>query len=192
MALLRNLYLIILITCARVSFSQPAALPNVNPKIHPPSPDFLFPRAQHGVITTQSTGSHHTWGTYIVTFWQSTAILPVIAAAHPLETFYQQAHLAFINAHLSQTVTHAYTYSLGALTFYVDTLDGSPIDWQIVLQFTSYMVGMTNRGWLNHYAAFVKNLITGTMIAVSVGVADGAAMWLNGGTSVQQFKNTPF
>ena len=75
----------------------------------------------------------------------------------------------------------------------MDTLDGSPIDWDMVFHFTSRMIERTNRGWTQHYTAMVRNTVTEvvTMISLEAG-AEAAGAWLNGGTSREQLPHDPF
>ena len=107
--------------------------------------------------------------------------------------FYQKAALEVIRVLSAQLVTNTFTFRLGALRLYVDTLDGGPINWQMLLSFASNMVGAANRGWTGHYGAFVKDRVTGVMTAVSLEAAGGVARaWLSGGSSVEQSRNDPF
>ena len=75
----------------------------------------------------------------------------------------------------------------------MDTLDGSPIDWQVLASFASKMVGAANRGWTGHYRALVKDRMTGALTVVSLEAADGVARaWSSGTSSVEQSRNDPF
>lgn len=193
MILLRNLYLSALFTCALAHATQPHHITASGPDGLSTASNGLFPRAPPGWLTTQSTGAHVTWGNHAVTFWRTTALLPVVAAATPLRDFYQKLTLATVQAITAQLVTNTYTFGLGALSLHIDTLDGSPIDWNTVIAFAGNMVGATNAGWTDHYAAVVKNTVTGVLTAVSLGVVgEGVGAWLGSGTSVEQFRNHPF
>ena len=156
----------------------------LSPRVPPKNP---------GLITNQPNVGHVKWGNYPITFLSTTAILPIAGAAIPLADFYRQAHGAVINAITSGLTTNTYSFTLGALKLYVDTLDGEHIDWQMLIQFTSQMVGFTNRGVTDHYVALVRDRLAGTLTVVALETAAGqASMWLNGGTSVEQYKNDPF
>lgn len=192
MILLRNLGFSFLLTCALATTPRPPHSPETSPSIGQPSPNLLLPRVQPAWITTQSTGAHVTWGNYAITFWRSTAILPVVAAVQPMRDFYNKVTLAAIQAMGNRLVTSSYKFGLGALNLHVDTLDGSPIDWEMLISFAGNMVGMTNLGWTDHYAAVVKDKVTGVLTLVSLDAGGAAVAWLNGGTWVEQFKNDPF
>ena len=98
-----------------------------------------------------------------------------------------------VRALTSHVITHTFTFGLGALNFYVDTLDGSPIDWRMLASFTSSMVGAANRGWTGHFRALVKDRMTGALTVVSLEAAGGVARaWLSGGSSVERSRNDPF
>ena len=183
MNLLRIVGLSFLLTYALATSPRPPRGPGTSLGVRQPSRNIVLPRW----LTTQSTGAHVTWGNYAVSFWRSTAILPVVAAAQPMRDFYRNFALAAIQAISNELVTNSYTFGLGALTLYVDTLDGSPIDWELMISIAAEMIGATNRGWTDHYAAVVKNTVTGVLTLVSLDAAGGAtAAWLNGGFSVEQ------
>ena len=92
-----------------------------------------------------------------------------------------------------QLVTKHYNFGLGALVLSIDSADGSPIDWNTVMEFASNMVGATNRGWTSHYAAMVKDTTTGALLAFSLQAAgEGVGLWLSAGRTVKQFPNDPF
>ena len=193
MMLLRNLYLLTLFACALATAPHPLNAREPNPNTSPPAPNVLVPRVPPNWISTQSTGQHSTLGRYAVTFWRATAILPVVAAAQPLADFYRKATLAAVQAISAQLITNSYTFGLGALSLYVDTLDRSPIDMEMLIQFAGNMVGLTNRGWTDHYTALVKDQVTGALTLISLEAAGGVAMaWLGSATSVEQYGNDPF
>ncbi|KAF6238229.1 hypothetical protein HO173_003509 [Letharia columbiana] len=193
MMLLRSLYLLTLFACTLATAPHPLHVRETNPDPSPPAPNVLDPRVPPNWISTQSTGQHGTRGRYAVTFWKATAILPVVAAAQPLADFYRKATLAAVQAISAQLITNSYTFELGALNLYVDTLDRSPIDMELLIQFAGNMVGLTNRGWTDHYTALVKNQVTGALTLISLEAAGGVAMaWLGSATSVEQYGNDPF
>ena len=176
-----------LLACALAAILQPS------PNDGPPTPNALHPRALPKFITTQSTGVHVIWGNYAINFWKSAAFLPLASAAHPMAEFYQRAALEVVRALTSHVITHTFTFGLGSLNLYVDTLDGSPIDWQMLASFASNMVGAANRGWTGHYGALVKDRMTGALTVISLEAAGGVARaWLSGGLSVEQSRNDPF
>lgn len=193
MILLRNLHLLILSASTLGIASHP--LIDAEPRPHSISsvPNILSPRARPDWLTTQSTGAHLTWGKYAITFWKSAAILPVVAAATPLRDFYTKATLAAVQASIARVETNRYTFGLGALNLCIDTLDGTPIDWQMLILFTGNMVGETKKGWTGHYMAMVKDKVTGVLTLISLEAVGGmATAWLSGGTTVEQFPNNPF
>lgn len=197
MILLKTVLLSLLLSsCALATPLQPLHLAAPGPYISvspPPDALLLLPRARSDWITTQSTAKHVTWGKYAITIWQSTALLPVVAAAQPLQEFYQKATLAAIQAVGAKLVTSRYVFGLGSLKLYIDTLDGSPVDWDMVISFAGRMVGAAKTGWTDHYAAVVKDKVSGALTAISLQAAGGTAVaWLSGGSGVEQFKNDPF
>ena len=149
-----------LLACALAAILQPS------PNASPPTPNALHHHALPKFITTQSTGVHVIWDNYAINFWESAAFLPLASAAHPMTEFYQRAALEVVRALTSHVITHTFTFGFGALNFYVDTLDGSPIDWQMLASFTSSMVGAANRGWTGHFRALVKDRMTGALTVV--------------------------
>ena len=180
MALLRKLYFFMLFTFALTTPLKPAHLTDATLNDIPHSRNVLSPRVPPNWISTQSIGGHFTWGIYATSICKSTAILPIVAAARPMAGFYRQATLAAQRATTANLVTNSFTFGLGALTLYVDTLDGSPIDWDMVVQFAERMMVEANRGWPNHYGALVKNRVTGVLTLVSLEAASGAVgAWLN-------------
>lgn len=190
MHLLRILYLSSFFTYA---LAAPSPSPHVldNSKNDNSLPQALSPRVppRHpGFITNQPTTSHVKWGNYPITFLTTTAIMPIVSAALPLADFYRQAHVAIINAITSGLTTNTYTFTFGALKLTVDRLDGDHIDWQMLIQFTSRMVGFANRGVTDFYVALVRDRLAGTLTVVALETAAGtASMWLNGGTSAVQY-----
>ncbi|KAF6222453.1 hypothetical protein HO133_001539 [Letharia lupina] len=191
--LLRSLYLLTLFACTLATAPHPLHVRETNPDPSSPTPTVLAPRFPPNWISTQSTGQHATSVRYAVTFWKATAILPVVAAAQPMADFYRKATLAAVQAIRAQSITNSYTFGLGVLNLYVDTLDRSPIDMEMLIQFVVNMVGVTNRGWTNHYAALVKDQVTGALTLISLEAAGGVAMaWLGSATSVEQYGNDPF
>ena len=197
MNLLRILYL-------SVFFTYTLAAPSLSPPVRDTSKnDIPLPRRRDlaprvppknpGYITNQPTTSHARWGRYPITFLTTTAILPIAGAAIPLAEFYRQAALAIINAITSGLTTHTFSFTLGALKLYVDTLDGGSIDWHMLIEFTSRMVGYANQGVTDFYVALVRDIGAGSLTVVAFETASGlASMWLNGGSSVEQYKNDPF
>ncbi|KAM0800323.1 hypothetical protein BDR22DRAFT_821805 [Usnea florida] len=197
MNLLRILYFSVFFTFALAAPSSSS--PHV---LDPSENDILLPHRAlsprvppkgWGVITNQPTVSHTTWGNYPITFLATTAILPIAGAATPMADFYRQAHVAIINAITSGLTTNTYSFTFGALKLYVDTLDGGHIDWQMLIHFTSRMVGWSNRGVTDFYVALVRDRVAGSLTVVALETAAGtASMWLSGGASVAQFENDPF
>ena len=196
MNLLRILYL-------SVFFTYALAAPSLSPHVLDTSKnDIPLPRRalsprvppkNPGFITNQPKVGHVSWGPYPITFLSTTAILPIASAATPLANFYTQAHGAIITAITSGLTTNTYSFTLGALKLVVNTLDGDHIDWQMLIRFTSQMVYFANRGVTDQYVALVRDRIAGTLTVVALETAAGQArMWLNGGTSVDQYKNDPF
>ena len=196
MNLLRILYLSVLFTYALAALSLPPHALDTSRNDIPLPQRALSPRVppkNPGFITSQPNVGHVKWGNYPITFLSTTAILPIASAAQPLADFYGQAHVAVINAITSGLTTNTYSFTLGALKLIVDTLDGEHIDWQMLIQFTSQMVYFANRGVTDQYVALVRDRIAGTLTVVALETAAGqGSMWLNGGTSVEQYKNDPF
>lgn len=64
---------------------------------------------------------------------------------------------------------------------------------EMLIHFAGNMVGLTNRGWTDHYTALVKDQVTGALTLISLEAAGGVAMaWLGSATSVEQYGNDPF
>ena len=180
MNLLRILYLSVFVTYALAapSLSPPVLDTSKNDMLLPRRA--LSPRVPPGVITNQPAVGHVRWGNYPITFLITTAILPIASAVLPLADFYRQAHLAVINALTSGLTTNTFSFTLGALKLYVDTLDGGHIDWQMLIEFTNQMVVFATRGVTEHYVALVRDRVAGTLTAVAL--ETGASMWLSGGS----------
>ena len=176
MHLLRILYL-------SAFFTYALAAPSPSPHVLDPSKnDIALPRRalsprvppkNPGFITNQPNVGHTRWGNYPITFLTTTAILPIASAAIPLADFYGQAHVAIINAITSGLTTNTYSFTLGALKLVVDTLDGEHIDWQMLIQFTSRMVGFANMGVTDQYVALVRDRIAGSLTVVALETAAG-------------------
>ncbi len=109
-----------------------------------------------------------------------------------MAAFYRELALAAIRASSVNRLMSSCTFIFGSLNLYVDTLDGSPVNWDMVVRFAGNMLLATNRGWTGHYGALVKDTLTGVLTVVSLEAAGGVAgMWLNGGVDVGDSADGP-
>ncbi|MCJ1453540.1 hypothetical protein MMC28_003887 [Mycoblastus sanguinarius] len=108
--------------------------------------------------------------------WRTAAVLPLMTASLDMNEFYNDVMAAANTAFLSKLVTNTYTVTLGCMRLFVDTLDGSPIEWAFVAHFGGKMLAMTSKGWTDHYTATFHNAKTGTVVLVSVQAVSAAGV----------------
>ncbi len=193
MILLWNLFLSVFVAGALAAVPHPLRhVVESDPVIVPFAPRTLLSRTSPRFTTSQYIGEHVLWGSYAIAFWKTAATIPVAAAAHSMAEFYQELALAAIRAFSANRVVSSCTFSFGALNLYVDTLDGSPVNWDMVVRFAGNMLLATNRGWTGHYGALVKDTLTGVLTVVSLEAAGGVAdLWLNGGVDMGESADGP-
>ena len=93
-----------------------------------------------------------------------------------------------------RAITNNFDHSMGALQIVMDTLDGSPMDWEFVIFLASQMLQLTQKGWTGHFMGAFTDIRTKKVVFVTLQAVTGtgassiAALLLGSNSASQSFR----